>query len=507
MAAGLVMPFPPRQSEPSALRILGSSGPALAGAAAPLSPRVLTAPLGAASSGLACGCGSSGSGSNSGVRGAPPPRAFGQRLLGCGPVGGYCGPSGDQQWGRPASPPPAARIATAGCAAAHTPIMRRGPPSSDGSGPYFDAFSHSSQGGETVESLRGEIKDLRSQLAALRCMIGEGQQQDAQSSGSSAPVGPALRRANGSSSGLLLGVSPRPAVGRGRASAPHLAPATQSRPGNSTSASSTSRSSGPLGATASTTPARPARVGASPASGGLSSAPAPPGGGGAPMHRRARSQDRLGETPRSVVPASAASRRSASPFSAAAASGATPAASASSPRARSHSPSSQTPPVPSQSPCLLPGADAPGKPGAGRVDCMDELWCEALKSFPEYPHWYLVKERTGVYRMGGPTGRRLLCRITQGHLQVRVGGGWVPVVPFMRRYGPAGMLPRGAREEDMQSAPLPAPSSLPSSTLASTPTSAPAAAPANFGVGYAQNNGFYAPAPPPGSGFRLGCVA
>lgn len=76
------------------------------------------------------------------------------------------------------------------------------------------------------------------------------------------------------------------------------------------------------------------------------------------------------------------------------------------------------------------------------MDAMDEMWCTVLASFPHQPDWLLVKERPGVYRMGGPAGKKVLCRISHGGLQVRVGGGWMPAMDFLDRYGPTGMNPR-----------------------------------------------------------------
>eukprot|EP00929_Paragymnodinium_shiwhaense_P013738 TRINITY_DN121590_c0_g1_i1.p1 TRINITY_DN121590_c0_g1~~TRINITY_DN121590_c0_g1_i1.p1 ORF type:complete len:494 (+),score=70.46 TRINITY_DN121590_c0_g1_i1:141-1622(+) len=84
---------------------------------------------------------------------------------------------------------------------------------------------------------------------------------------------------------------------------------------------------------------------------------------------------------------------------------------------------------------------------ASRADGIDELWCEALRQFPEHKDWILVKEKHGVYRMGGPYGRRIMCRVAAGRLQVRVGGGWVPAVQFLERHGPAGMNSSNARAD------------------------------------------------------------
>merc|ERR1719401_911747 len=70
------------------------------------------------------------------------------------------------------------------------------------------------------------------------------------------------------------------------------------------------------------------------------------------------------------------------------------------------------------------------------------MWCAVLQLFPEYPNWVLVKERNGVYRMGSPGGKKILCRISPDGLQVRVGGGWMPAVAFLERHGPASMSAR-----------------------------------------------------------------
>jgi len=77
--------------------------------------------------------------------------------------------------------------------------------------------------------------------------------------------------------------------------------------------------------------------------------------------------------------------------------------------------------------------------GGTRVDTMDSAWCAILREFPDYHWWVLVKEKPGLYRMGGPSGRKILCRNSHGGLQVRVGGGWMDAVAFLERYGPAEM--------------------------------------------------------------------
>jgi len=72
---------------------------------------------------------------------------------------------------------------------------------------------------------------------------------------------------------------------------------------------------------------------------------------------------------------------------------------------------------------------------------MDELWCEALQGFPQYPDWVLVKEKHGVYRLGHANGKKILCRVSHAGLQVRVGGGWAGAAAFLARHGPAAMGP------------------------------------------------------------------
>eukprot|EP00927_Polykrikos_kofoidii_P029790 TRINITY_DN25698_c0_g1_i1.p1 TRINITY_DN25698_c0_g1~~TRINITY_DN25698_c0_g1_i1.p1 ORF type:complete len:956 (+),score=141.81 TRINITY_DN25698_c0_g1_i1:62-2869(+) len=100
--------------------------------------------------------------------------------------------------------------------------------------------------------------------------------------------------------------------------------------------------------------------------------------------------------------------------------------------AEGQSPKSRAAPLPPQS--------------ASRADDIDTLWCDALKNFPHNPEWILVKEKHGVYRMGCPTGKKILCRISHGGLQVRVGGGWMSAVPFLERYGPQGMVSKQGDE-------------------------------------------------------------
>jgi len=106
-----------------------------------------------------------------------------------------------------------------------------------------------------------------------------------------------------------------------------------------------------------------------------------------------------------------------------------------SPRARSSSPRD-----PSQSPSFSCGHQAWAPPSRSRsVDLMDEMWCEELKNFPEHPDWLLVKEKPGLYRMGATGGKKIVCCISQGGLQVRVGGGWMKAQEYLERYGPVGM--------------------------------------------------------------------
>eukprot|EP00931_Biecheleriopsis_adriatica_P064466 TRINITY_DN39242_c0_g1_i1.p1 TRINITY_DN39242_c0_g1~~TRINITY_DN39242_c0_g1_i1.p1 ORF type:complete len:665 (-),score=137.33 TRINITY_DN39242_c0_g1_i1:53-2047(-) len=81
----------------------------------------------------------------------------------------------------------------------------------------------------------------------------------------------------------------------------------------------------------------------------------------------------------------------------------------------------------------------PQHPSASGTDEVDEMWRSVLQRFPQHPHWCLVKEKRCVYRMGSQTGKKLLCRVSHGGLQVRVGGGWMPALPFLERYGPTNM--------------------------------------------------------------------
>lgn len=89
--------------------------------------------------------------------------------------------------------------------------------------------------------------------------------------------------------------------------------------------------------------------------------------------------------------------------------------------------------------------------GMRRGDMMDDLWCSVLRLFPEHPDWMLVKEKTGIYRIGGPGGKKIICRTCPGgpgnlpKLQVRVGAGWEGAISFMERNGPAAMGDRRSR--------------------------------------------------------------
>ncbi|CAE7883173.1 unnamed protein product [Symbiodinium necroappetens] len=84
---------------------------------------------------------------------------------------------------------------------------------------------------------------------------------------------------------------------------------------------------------------------------------------------------------------------------------------------------------------------------APHTDEVDEMWRTVLQRFPQHPQWCLVKEKRCVYRMGSQTGKKIVCRVTHGGLQVRVGGGWMAAFPFLERYGPLNM---GQKGEDMQ---------------------------------------------------------
>lgn len=81
-------------------------------------------------------------------------------------------------------------------------------------------------------------------------------------------------------------------------------------------------------------------------------------------------------------------------------------------------------------------------PPVNGMDEVDEMWRSLLQRFPQYPHWCLVKEKRCVYRMGSQSGKKVVCRVSPGGLQVRVGGGWMAALPFLERYGPVHMGPR-----------------------------------------------------------------
>lgn len=109
---------------------------------------------------------------------------------------------------------------------------------------------------------------------------------------------------------------------------------------------------------------------------------------------------------------------------------------------RRHSPghSASAPAARPPSPTRGPAGRPPPRLSNG-MDEIDELWRAALQRFPQYPHWCLVKEKRGLYRLGSPSGRKLLCRVSHGGLQVRVGGGWMGAIPFLEKYGPLTMGP------------------------------------------------------------------
>jgi len=71
-----------------------------------------------------------------------------------------------------------------------------------------------------------------------------------------------------------------------------------------------------------------------------------------------------------------------------------------------------------------------------QTDSIDDMWCAALRCFPNYPHWTMLKVSSGVYRLGSRTGKKILCQISHGGLQVRVGGGWMSANSFLQKYGP-----------------------------------------------------------------------
>lgn len=70
-----------------------------------------------------------------------------------------------------------------------------------------------------------------------------------------------------------------------------------------------------------------------------------------------------------------------------------------------------------------------------QTDCIDDMWCTALRCFPNHPHWTMLKVSSGVYRLGSRTGKKILCQISHGGLQVRVGGGWMSANSFLQKYG------------------------------------------------------------------------
>lgn len=86
------------------------------------------------------------------------------------------------------------------------------------------------------------------------------------------------------------------------------------------------------------------------------------------------------------------------------------------------------------------------EPPSNGTDEVDEMWRCLLQRFPQYPHWCLVKERRCVYRMASQTGKKVVCRVSPGGLQVRVGGGWMAALPFLERYGPLHMGARSGED-------------------------------------------------------------
>eukprot|EP00397_Hematodinium_sp_SG-2012_P051492 GEMP01060364.1.p1 GENE.GEMP01060364.1~~GEMP01060364.1.p1 ORF type:complete len:395 (+),score=67.87 GEMP01060364.1:75-1259(+) len=76
--------------------------------------------------------------------------------------------------------------------------------------------------------------------------------------------------------------------------------------------------------------------------------------------------------------------------------------------------------------------DAERRISSVKADQMDNMWGKVLQKFD--PSWVLVKEHTGVYRLGGPDGRRVSCTISHDGLLTRVGGGWMTAESFLRRF-------------------------------------------------------------------------
>ncbi|CAE8629020.1 unnamed protein product [Polarella glacialis] len=95
--------------------------------------------------------------------------------------------------------------------------------------------------------------------------------------------------------------------------------------------------------------------------------------------------------------------------------------------------------------CRSPGFASP-RSSASSADEVDEMWRSVLQRFPQHPHWCLVKEKRCIYRMGSQAGRKILCRVSHGGLQVRVGGGWMTALAFLERHGPTSMGPRPGEE-------------------------------------------------------------
>jgi len=84
-------------------------------------------------------------------------------------------------------------------------------------------------------------------------------------------------------------------------------------------------------------------------------------------------------------------------------------------------------------------------------DSIDDMWCAALRCFPNHPHWTMLKVSNGVYRLGSRTGKKILCQISHNGLQVRVGGGWMSANSFLQKYGPQYMGSRMGAESTIDS--------------------------------------------------------
>jgi len=85
------------------------------------------------------------------------------------------------------------------------------------------------------------------------------------------------------------------------------------------------------------------------------------------------------------------------------------------------------------------GGNLPTPGRSLRGDEIDEHWCRVLRKFSHCPHWALVKEKRGVYRLGHAGGRRVRCAVVRGFLQVQTDNGFLGAEAFLRRFGAAEM--------------------------------------------------------------------